>query len=183
MAYAHGMVAAGSPRELEVGRSRSRKLLLGLLLALVLAALAAWYATHPAPLPAPDRTVAASAPAGGSVYVGVYSSPATDGRTLDIRRTTVPTDVDLGDGVSVLVCRGGGFSVTADPSAFCGDLAMTDASSEQETLRPGDTLVVGISSDAAIEATLGPVSLAYREGLQWDTQDVGPRIAVTFLPR
>lgn len=173
------MVAAGSPRELEVGRSRSRRLLLGLLVAVALAALGAWYATHPAPLPASDRTVTASAPVGGTVYVGVYSSPAADGRTLTVRRATVPSDVDLADGVSVLVCRGGGFSVTTDPSAFCSDLVAADGAS----LHPGDTLAVGISSDAAVEATLGPVSLAYREGVQWGTQDVGPTIRAAFATR
>ena len=179
MTYAQRMVGVGSSRELEVGRSRSRGLLLGVLLALALAGLAAWYATHPAPLPVPERTVTASAPVGGTVYVGVYSSRGADGRTLSIRRATVPAEVDLGDGVSVLVCRGGGFSVTTDPSAFCGDLA--DAAGA--TLQPGDTLVVGVSSDAAVEGLVGPVALTYREGLQWGTQDVGPRIAVTFATR
>ena len=179
MAYAHDMSPAGTPRELEVRRSRSRGLLLGVVLAATVVALAAWYVTHPAALPAPDRTVTASAPVGGTVYVGVYSSPAEDGRTLALRRATVPTDADLGDGVSVLVCRGGGFAVTTDPSAFCGDLVDADGS----TLHPGDSLAVGISSDAAVEATLGPVSVSFREGAQWGTQDVGPRIEVAFAPR
>lgn len=178
--YAHGMIAAASPRSLEVAGSRTRTVAVSLLVGLLLVVAAAWYVTHPAPLPTQTETVPASAPVGGTVYVGLYFSPAdAAGRSLSIDEVAVPANVDLGDGVAALICRDGAFSVTADPDAFCRSLDPA----ENETLEPGDTLALGISSVTALEAELGPATVSYREGLQWGTHEVGPPIGVTFRDR
>jgi hypothetical protein len=163
--------------DLTVGRSRLG-LYLGLVLALALVGVAAWFVVHPSPLPTSDRTLAASTPVEVPVYVGVYSGSQTD-RRLDLTGVHVNAPADTTAAVTVQVCVGGSLSVTADPKEFCTRIIPAAGAS----LGPDDTLMLQIQSPTAGTLVLDDLEISYREGIQWGTQPVGPRVRVTFLPR
>ena len=163
--------------DLTVGRNRLG-LSLGLLLALVLVGVAVWFVLHPSPLPTSDRTVEARTPVGVPVYVAVYSGSQTD-RTIALSSVHVNAPADSTAEVTAQVCSGGSLSVTTDPAGFCA--AVRPAAGE--TLGPDDTLMLQIRSATAGTVELDDLEISYREGLQWGTQPVGPRVSVTFLSR
>jgi hypothetical protein len=166
----------GSP-DLTVGRTRLG-LYLGVVLALVLVAVAAWFMLHPSPLPTSDRTLEVRTPVGAPVYVAVYSGSRTD-RTIQLSSVHVNAPADSTAEVTARVCAGGSLSVTADPAGFCTRVLPAAGAS----LGPDDTLMLEISSDTAGTLVLDDLQVSYREGLQWGTQPVGPRVSVTFLSR
>lgn len=169
--------SAATGSDLTVGRTRLG-LYLGAALALALLGVAAWYVLHPSPLPTSDRTVEASTPVGTPVYVAVYSGSRTD-RSLTLSSVHVNASVDSTAEVAAKVCAGGSLSVTADPAGFCAAILPAAGSA----LGPDDTLMLEISSDTAGTLVLDDLEVSYREGIQWGTQPVGPRVSVTFLSR
>ena len=162
---------------LAVGRSRLG-LYLGILIALVLVAVAGWFMLHPAALPRSDRTVSARTPVGVPVYVGVYAGDETD-RTISLSSVHVNAPEDATAEVSAQVCVDGSLSVTADATGFCTRIVPASGAS----LGPGDTLMLKVQSSTAGTLELDDLQVSYREGLQWGTQPVGPRVSVTFLDR
>lgn len=163
--------------DLTVGRSRLG-LYLEVLFALALVGVAAWFMLHPSPLPTSDRTVAARTPIGVPVYVAVYAGSQTD-RTITLSSVHVNAPADSTAEVTARVCAGGSLSVTADPSGFCTRVLPATGAS----LGPDDTLMLEIQSATAGTLELEDLEVTYREGLQWGTQPVGPRVSVTFLSR
>lgn len=163
--------------DLTVGRNRLG-LYLGLLLALALVGVAAWFVLHPSPLPTSDRTVEARTPVGVPVYVAVYSGSQTD-RTIDLSSVHVNAPVDSPAEVTAHVCVDGSLSITADPTGFCSRVVPAAGTS----LGPDDALVLEIQSPTAGTLELDDLQISYREGIQWGTQPVGPRVSVTFLSR
>jgi hypothetical protein len=171
------MTDARTPRSLRVERSRRGAVLLWIVAVAVAVGLGAWFVTRPAPLPLPDEPVEVSVPLGEAVYVGVYNPAADDDRTLHVSKVTIGVDGEVT--VAALVCRDGALAVTSEPETFCASLAEAKGA----TLEPGDELVLEILEDEPGEATIRPVELSYREGLQWGTQPVGPTVEATFLSR
>lgn len=163
--------------DLTVGRSRLG-LYLGLVLAIVLVGVAAWFVLHPSPLPTSDRTVEVRTPVGAPVYVAIYSGSQTD-RNIRLSSVHVNAPADSTAEVRAQVCAGGSLSVTADPAGFCSRVSPASGAS----LGPDDTLMLEIRSPTAGTLVLDDVQVSYREGLQWGTQPVGPRVSVTFLSR
>lgn len=171
------MTDARTSRDLQVRRSRRGVVLLWLVVVVIAVAFGAWYVTHPRSLPTPDDPLEVSVPLGERVYVGVYDPAADDDRTLHVSEVSV--DVEGEAVVAVQVCREGAISETTEPETFCSGLE--DAANA--TVAPGDSLVLEILEDEAGEATIGPVQLSFREGLQWDSQPVGPVVEATFVSR
>jgi hypothetical protein len=163
--------------DLAVGRTRLG-LYLGVVLALVLVGVAAWFVLHPSPLPTTERTVEASTPVGTPVYVAVYSGSRAD-RAIRLSSVHVNAPADSTAEVTARVCAGGSLSVTADPTRFCTRVLPAAGAS----LGPDDTLMLEIRSATAGTLVLDDLEVSYREGLQWGTQPVGPRVRVTFLSR
>jgi hypothetical protein len=164
-------------RDLQVRRSRRGLVLLWLVVVVIAGAFGAWYVTHPRSLPTPDDPLEVSVPLGERIYVGVYDPAADDDRTLHLGEVSVEVQGEAV--VAVQVCREGAISETTEPETFCS--ALEDAANA--TVEPGDSLVLEILEDQAGEATIGPVQVSFREGLQWDTQPVGPVVEATFVSR
>jgi hypothetical protein len=146
----------------------------------VLAAVGGWHAAHPAPLPPAGSTVTASTPASVPVFVGVLARTAGEDRSISLRG--VESVVEGGDAeVEALICRGSAFAVTTDPHTFCDDLDRAVRGTLD--LGAGDSLVLRVEAAVPGERTIDGVTLSYRQGLQWDTQRVGPRLELTVLGR
>jgi hypothetical protein len=171
------MTVARTQRSLQVRRSRRGLVLLWVVVIAVVVAFGAWYVTHPAPLPTPDEPLEVSAPLGEAVYVGAYDPAADDDRTLHLGEVSIQVEGEAT--VAVQVCRDGAVSETTEPETFCSSL--DDAANA--TVEPGDTLVLEIVEDQPGEATVGPAQVSFREGIQWDTQPVGPVVDATFVSR
>lgn len=176
--YSGSMTDVRGSRNLQVSHSRRRTVLLWVAAGAVAVAFAGWFVTHPAALPVSQDPVAVSAPLGQAVYVGIYRPEAGEGRTLHLSELTV--DVDGEARVAALVCREGTVSVTSDPRAFCSRLDVATGA----IVGPEDGMVLEILDDAPGEASIGPVEVSYRDGLQWGTQPVGPqKVEATFISR
>ena len=167
----------GGSADLTVGRTRFG-LYLGVAMALALIGVAGWFMLHPSPLPTSDRTVEVRTPVGVPVYVAIYSGTRTD-RTIQLSSVHVNAPAESTAQVTAQVCAGGSLSVTTDPAGFCTRVSPASGTS----LGPDDTLMLEIRSPTAGTLVLDDVQVSYREGLQWGTQPVGPRVSVTFLSR
>lgn len=152
---------------------------LWLVIAGVAAVLAGWFATHPGPLPTADETIHASTPVGQPVYLGVFVPDSNLGRTLHLSGVKVYTTSNVQVVVKPLLCKGGTLSVTTAPENFCTEIIDPAGSS----FRPGDALLLEVRSDLPAVAVIDRVRLAYREGLQWATQEAGAPAIVNVLPR
>lgn len=172
------MTDARTPRSLQVERSRRGLLLLWIVAIAGVIAFGAWFVTHPAPLPVPDQPVEVQLTLGEALYVGIYNPGSDDDRTLHVSQVSIDVDGEVAV-VAALVCRDGAVSVTTEPETFCSSLD----EAEGATLEPGDGLVLEILEDQAGEATIQPVEISYRDGLQWGTQPVGPTVEATFVSR
>jgi hypothetical protein len=172
--------AAPKGRALQV-RRRPRVALAGWGLGLlVVAAVVWWVSTHPADLPTSTTTISASTPVGQPVFVGVFTAAADSDRTLHLSgvkifATSTVADVEI----TPHLCRGGSVSVTADPAPFCTELDSTEGT----TMGAGDEIVLEVSGPAPGAVAIDRVRLAYREGVQWGTQDAGAPALVTLIPR
>jgi hypothetical protein len=69
--------------------------------------------------------------------------------------------------------------VTTTPETFCRDLGPTEGA----TLEGGDEIVLEVSGDAPTVVDIDRVRIAYRDGLQWATQDAGAPAMVSILAR
>lgn len=137
----------------------------------------AWWTTNPAPLDGGGVDVEAVTKVGRAVYVGVTADEDdAEPRQLALRDVTVHLSEGEDDvSAEVLVCHGGSISATADPKPFCDEVS--DAEGATLDL-PEDQLVISVTASTAQQVTVERVELSYREGVQWDTQPVGPGIVV-----
>ncbi|WP_028651581.1 hypothetical protein [Nocardioides halotolerans] len=145
----------------------------------VLAGVIGWVSTHPDPLATTDTTIQAETPLAQPVFVGVFSTPADFDRTLYVAGVhvfaTATTDVTI----VPHVCHGGSVRVTTTPESFCRELGPTEGA----TLKGGDAIVLEVLGDVPAVVEIDRVRVAYRDGLQWATQDAGSRARVSILPR
>ena len=172
------MTDARTPRSLQVERSRRGRVLLWIVAIVVVVGFGAWFVTHPAPLPAPAEPVQVRSPLGEALYVGIYNPASDDERTLHISQVSIDVDGEVAV-VRPLVCRDGAVSETTEPETFCSSLDEPEGA----TVEPGDGLVLEILEDQEGEATIQPVEISYRDGLQWGTQPVGPTVEASFVSR
>lgn len=161
--------------ELTVGRRRWQKWVwVPVVLALLLVGL--WWATHPSALPHDDTEVTVTAKAGQTAYVGVLGREADDDRRIHIRDVTFETSGEELD-LEALICRDGSISTTTRAETFCAEVVDAEGSFG---LGGDDQLIVAISADRAVSATVEEIEVTYRQGLQFGTDPVGPRIVVQF---
>jgi hypothetical protein len=145
----------------------------------VLVAAVAWVSTHPAPLDTMDSTVVASTPVTEPVFLGVYGAPADLGRSLRIAGVRVFATATADVTIVPHVCHGGSVRVTTTPESFCSELGPTEGA----TLEGGDAIVLEVVGEAPAVVEIDRVRIAYRDGLQWATQDAGAPAQVTVLAR
>lgn len=147
---------------------------------LILAGFAAWWMTHPEELPSTGGTLDATTKAGQTVYVGVTDEDDIDEtRELHIRDVTF-TKVTRGTvDVEALVCRDGSLNTTANPEPFCDSVEKAEGATIE--LGGGDQLVIGVTAENSQIVELIAIELAYREGLQWGTQPIGPSVVVDVI--
>jgi len=145
----------------------------------VLGAVIGWVSTHPTALPTTDQTVQAETPVATPVYVGVFGTPADFDRTLRISGVRVFASATADVTIVPHVCHGGSVNVTTTPESFCDEFGPT----EDATLRSGDEIVLEVVGDVPGVVDIDRVRIAYRDGLQWATQDAGARSRVTILAR
>ena len=69
--------------------------------------------------------------------------------------------------------------MTTTPETFCEELGPTEGA----TLERGDTVVLEVVGDAPGVVDIDRIRIAYRDGLQWATQDAGAPSQVTILAR
>jgi hypothetical protein len=146
---------------------------------LALLAVIVWVSTHPEALATTDTTVRAETPVGEPVFVGVFATPADFDRSLNVAGVHVFASATADITIVPHVCHGGSVNVTTTPESFCGELGPT----EDATLESGDAIVLEIVGDVPTVVEIDRVRIAYRDGLQWATQDAGARSQVSILAR
>ena len=173
-----GARGGADPGALQVRRARFG--IVGWVLALVVAAvIIGWVTTHPAELPTSENRVSASTPVGTSVYVGVFAAPSDFDRTLHISGVKIFAISTVEVEITPWLCRGGSVGVTTTPDPFCSDLVDTEGT----TMQAGDEIILEVSGDEPGSVAIDPVRIAYRDGVQWATQDAGSSAIVSLLPR
>jgi hypothetical protein len=145
----------------------------------VLVAVVGWVSTHPDELPTSDTTVQAESPVGQPVYVGVFGAPADFDRTLHLSGVRVFATSSADVTIVPHVCHGGSVNVTTTPDSFCRELGPTEGAS----LESGDEIVLEVVGDVPTVVDIDRVRIAYRDGLQWATQDAGAPSLVSILAR
>jgi hypothetical protein len=145
----------------------------------VLAAVLGWVSTHPKALATADTAVQAETPVGEPVFVGVFGTPADFDRTLRVSGVHVFATSAADVTIVPHVCHGGSVHVTTTPETFCRDLGPTEGA----TLEGGDEIVLEVSGDVPTVVDIDRVRIAYRDGLQWATQDAGAPAMVSILAR
>jgi hypothetical protein len=147
-------------------------------LALLLAVIA-WVSTHPDELATTDTKVQAQTPVATPVYVGVFGTPAGFDRTLHVAGVRVFATSTADVTIVPHVCHGGSVNVTTTPQSFCSSFG----ASEGATLTSGDEIVLEVVGDVPTVVDIDRVRVAYRDGLQWATQDAGAPARVSILAR
>jgi hypothetical protein len=170
--------AASGRLAVRPSRTGWRVLLYAVVLVVLLAAIG-WVSTHPEALATTDATVRAETPVSEPVYLGVFGTPADFDRTLHIAGVRVFADATGDVTIVPHVCHGGSVNVTTTPESFCGELGPTEGA----TLRSGDEIVLEVVGDVPAAVDIDRVRIAYRDGLQWATQDAGARASVSILAR
>ena len=158
---------------------RGWRVVLYAVLLLVLAAVLGWVSTHPSELATSDDTVEAETPVARPVYVGVFPTPADFDRTLHVSGVRVFATSTSDVTIVPHVCHGGSVNVTTTPETFCTELGPTEGA----TLESGDEIVLEVVGDQPGVVDIDRVRIAYRDGLQWATQDAGARSRVSVLAR
>lgn len=146
---------------------------------LALLAVIGWVSTHPEALATTDTTVRAETPVSEPVFVGVFTTPADFDRSLHIAGAHVFASATADVTIVPHVCHGGSVNVTTTPESFCVELGPT----EDATLESGDAIVLEIVGDVPTVVEIDRVRIAYRDGMQWATQDAGARSQVSILAR
>jgi len=149
-------------------------LALGVLLAVV-----GWVSTHPEALPTSTATVQAETPVAVPVYVGVFGTPADFDRTLHVSGVRLFATAGAEVTIVAHVCHGGSVHVTSTPETFCSELGPTEGA----TLRSGDEIVLEVVGAVPTVVRIDRIRIAYREGIQWATQDAGAPSQVSILAR
>lgn len=149
------------------------------LVLLVLVAVVGWVSTHPKALPTTETTVRAETPVAVPVYLGVFGTPADFDRTLHIAGVHVFATAGADVTIVPHVCHGGSVNVTVTPETFCRELGPTEGA----TLTSGDEIVLEVVGTVPTIVRIDRVRIAYREGMQWATQDAGARSQVSILAR
>lgn len=145
----------------------------------VLVAAIGWVSTHPEALATSPTRVTASTPVAEPVYVGVFGTPADFDRTLHISGVRVFATATAEVTIVPHVCHGGSVNVTTTPRSFCREFGPTEGA----TLGSGDEIVLEVVGDQPGVVEIDRVRIAYRDGLQWATQDAGARSQVNILAR
>ena len=146
---------------------------------LVLLAVIGWVSTHPTALATSNTTVRAETPVGEPVYVGVFGTPADFDRTLHLAGVHVFATSTAEVTIVPHVCHGGSVNVTTTPESFCSELGPTEGA----TLESGDAIVLEVVGDVPGVVEIDRIRIAYRDGVQWATQDAGARSQVSVLAR
>jgi hypothetical protein len=146
---------------------------------LVLLTVIGWVSTHPETLSTTDTTVRAETPVGEPVYVGVFGTPSDFDRTLHLSGVHVFASSTADVTIVPHVCHGGSVTVTTTPESFCRELGPTEGA----TLESGDAILLEVVGDVPTVVEIDRVRIAYRDGMQWATQDAGARSQVTILAR
>lgn len=136
-----------------------------------------WFVTNPSSLPVRSGHVTAVTTVGRPVYVGLWSTDADFGRTLDVAGVRLRADATVEVSLEPVLCRGGSVGVTTDPAPFCREL-LDPAGAE---LRPGDSLVVRVLADEAGAVFLDRPVLAFREGPRWGTREAGTEAVLAVV--
>jgi membrane-associated protease RseP (regulator of RpoE activity) len=155
-----------------------RVLLYAVVLALLLAVIG-WVSTHPGELATTDTRVQAETPVATPVYLGVFGTPADFDRTLHISGVRVFATASSDVTIVPHVCHGGSVNVTTTPETFCAEFGPTEGA----TLESGDEIVLEVLGEVPTVVEIDRVRIAYRDGLQWATQDAGARARVSILAR
>jgi hypothetical protein len=145
----------------------------------VLLTMVGWVSTHPDPLETADAKVVASTPVTEPIYLGVYGTAADFGRSLHVAGVRVFATSSSDVTIVPHVCHGGSVNVTTTPETFCAELGP----SEDAILEGGDEIVLEVVGDAPTVVDIDRIRVAYRDGLQWATQDAGAPSQVTILAR
>jgi hypothetical protein len=146
---------------------------------LAMVALLAWVSTHPKELATSNTRVKAETPVGQHVYVGVFGTPADFDRTLHISGVRVFATSTSDVTIVPHVCHGGSVSVTTTPDTFCRSFGPAEGA----TLEAGDAVVLEVDGTTPAVVEIDRVRIAYRDGLQWATQDAGAPSQVSILTR
>ena len=145
----------------------------------VLLGVVGWVSTHPDPLATADKPVQAETPVGQPVYVGVFAAPADFDRALHLAGVHVFATSSAAVTIVPHVCHGGSVNVTTIPDSFCRELGPT----EDARFESGDAIVLEVVSDVPAVVAIDRIRVAYRDGLQWATQDAGEPAVVSVLAR
>ena len=145
----------------------------------VLLAVVGWVSTHPDPLPTSTKQVVASTPEVRPVFIGVFGTPADFDRHLHVSGVRVSATSTVDATIIPHLCHGGSINVTTTPASFCDEIGPT----EDASLDPGDEIVLEVVGAAPGVVEIDRIQIAYRDGLQWATQDAGAPAQVTILPR
>ncbi|WP_435746615.1 hypothetical protein [Nocardioides sp. SYSU DS0663] len=160
---------------LEVSRRRRAvRVALWVALAVAVAAVLAWYTTRPPALPTSPATPQATTPVGVPVYVGMFAARHDFARTLTVDGVKVEATANTEVDVAPLLCRGGAFTATSDPEAFCSELV----DPEGQRLTPGDSLVVEVTGQLPAVVVIDRVRVGYQDGIRAGTQPAGVAHAV-----
>jgi hypothetical protein len=146
---------------------------------LVLLAVIGWVSTHPEALSTTDTTVRAETPVDTPVYVGVFGTSADFDRTLHLAGVHVFATSTADVTIVPHVCHGGSVNVTTTPESFCAELGPTEGA----TLESGDAIVLEVVGAVPSVVEIDRIRIAYRDGMQWATQDAGARSMVSILAR
>jgi hypothetical protein len=168
------------PGSLAVTPSRRGWRITAYVVALVaLLAVVGWVTTHPTSLATTDATVRAETPVGRPVFLGVFGTTSGFDRTLHLAGVRVFATSTAEVSIVPHVCRGGSVHVTTTPESFCEEFGPTEGA----TLESGDAIVLEVVGDVPATVEIDRVRIAYRDGLQWATQDAGSRSQVSILAR
>lgn len=151
-------------------------------LVLVVAAIAGllfvwWFVTSPSSLPTRPGHVTAVTTTGRPVYVGVWTTDADFGRTLDVAGVRLRAEATVEVDLEPLLCRGGSVGVTSDPAPFCRELL--DPAGAQ--LRAGDSLLVRLVADEPGAVYLDRPAIAFREGPRWGNREAGTEAVLAVV--
>ena len=146
---------------------------------LVLLAVIGWVSTHPEGLATTGTTVRAETPVDEPVYVGVFATPSDFDRSLHLAGVHVFASSTADVTIVPHVCHGGSVNVTTTPETFCGEFGPTEGA----TLESGDAIVLEVVGEEPTVVEIDRVRIAYRDGMQWATQDAGARSLVSILAR
>jgi hypothetical protein len=96
------------------------------------------------------------------------------GRTLSVDGVKVDVTANTMVAVEPKLCRGGAFTSTSDPTAFCRELV----DPEGNRLGPGDSLVMEVTAPLPAVVVIDRIRVGYQDGIRAGTQPAGVDHAV-----